>query len=52
MADFIRILHLSDLHLDVASLRDQKVVLRALFSDIKGQVDKDGPFDLVFLLVI
>lgn len=48
MADFIRILHLSDLHLDVASLRDQKVVLRALFSDIKGQVDKDGPFDLVF----
>jgi predicted MPP superfamily phosphohydrolase len=44
----IRILHFSDLHLEKESLRDQKVVLKSLFADIRGSIKKDGPFDLVF----
>jgi len=44
----IRILHLSDLHLDATSLRDQKVILRALFADIKRQSEKASAVDLVF----
>ncbi len=44
----IKILHLSDLHLDVSSFRDQKVVLQALFKDVASEVEKNGPIDLVF----
>jgi predicted MPP superfamily phosphohydrolase len=42
----LNILHLSDLHLDKESIRDQKIVLRALFEDIAAQVAEFGAFDL------
>lgn len=44
----IRILHFSDLHLDKDSLRDQRVVLGSLFTDIKNSTAAQGPYDLVF----
>lgn len=44
----LKILHLSDLHLDKDHLRDQRVVLRALFQDIGTTVSEQGPYDLVF----
>ena len=44
----IKILHLSDLHFDKAALLDQRVVLDALFRDIKFTVDTHGAYDLVF----
>lgn len=48
LSDPIRILHFSDLHLDKDSLRDQKIVLKSLFLDIKSSVAKYGSFDLAF----
>ncbi|MEO8020419.1 MAG: metallophosphoesterase [Polaromonas sp.] len=44
----MKILHLSDLHIDTSILRDQKVVLKALFADIRTEVFTNGAFDLVF----
>jgi predicted MPP superfamily phosphohydrolase len=44
----MRILHLSDLHLQTASLRDQRIVLKALFYDIREDIKANGPIDLVF----
>lgn len=44
----LKILHLSDLHLDKDNLRDQRVILSALFKDIQNTVVKQGPYDLVF----
>lgn len=49
MSHSIRILHLSDLHLDVGSLRDQRVVLKALFVDLKRQIAQAGAYDFVFV---
>lgn len=48
MDKILRILHLSDLHLDNEALRDQRVVLGALFRDIKASVAAQGAYDLVF----
>lgn len=48
MKNNFRILHLSDLHIDKDSIRDQRVVLRSLFGDIEHTVKKEGPYDLVF----
>lgn len=44
----MRLLHLSDLHMDATHLRDQRVVLKALFSDVSDDVTANGPFDMVF----
>lgn len=44
----LKILHLSDLHLDKDHLRDQRVVLKALFQDISETVSQQGPYSLVF----
>lgn len=44
----MKILHLSDLHIDTSHLRDQKIVLKALFADISAEVTTNGAFDLVF----
>jgi predicted MPP superfamily phosphohydrolase len=44
----MRILHLSDLHIQSASLKDQKIVLKALFSDIREDLKKNGPIHLAF----
>jgi predicted MPP superfamily phosphohydrolase len=44
----LKILHLSDLHLDKDHLRDQRIVLSALFKDIRQTVAGQGPYDLVF----
>ena len=43
----LRILHLSDLHFDIDHVRDQEILLKALFSDIELSVEKSGPFDIV-----
>lgn len=43
----MRILHLSDLHIDKNLIQDQRIVLRALFSDLAQEVIKNGEFDLV-----
>jgi predicted MPP superfamily phosphohydrolase len=44
----MKILHLSDLHIDTNHLRNQRVVLNALFSDIRNEVCNKGAFDLIF----
>src|SRR5262245_34482326 len=44
----MKILHLSDLHIDLAHLRDQKIVLKALFADLRREISENGVFDLVF----
>ena len=44
----LKILHLTDLHLDKNHLRDQRVVLKALFQDISETVSQQGPYNLVF----
>ncbi|KJU82398.1 phosphohydrolase [Candidatus Magnetobacterium bavaricum] len=47
----ITILHLSDLHMDKTHLRDIKIILKAMFDDLKGLKDKDNNDmkpDLVF----
>lgn len=48
MNKLLKILHLSDLHIDKDHLRDQRIVLSALFADIKHTVASQGPYDLVF----
>ena len=44
----MKILHLSDLHIDKNIIQDQRIVLRALFADIAREIDDQGAFDLVF----
>jgi predicted MPP superfamily phosphohydrolase len=44
----MKILHLSDLHLDSKHLLQQRVVLKALFADIQRTVTEQGPYDLAF----
>lgn len=47
MEDELKILHLSDLHFDKGSLRDQRILLTALFGDIRHSVTTCGAYDLV-----
>lgn len=44
----MKILHLSDLHIDTIHLRDQRVVLKALFSDLQAEIEANGEFDFIF----
>jgi predicted MPP superfamily phosphohydrolase len=48
MTTQLRILHVSDLHISGEIIRDQRVVLKALFKDISETVTREGPFNLVF----
>lgn len=44
----MKILHLSDLHIEKSIIKDQRIVLRALFADLAMEVEQSGPFDMVF----